>query len=143
MSQHQPRSPAARTPAGFTLIELLIVIVVIGILVSIALPAYNGQVQRTRRATVQSEMAEITQNLERFQTVNRTYAGFTFPGGDTTKNFPEQGTTFYEIEVDDLSRTAYTITATPQNDQTADACGTLTLDQAGTRGSGGDVANCW
>jgi len=43
----------------------------------------------------------------------------------------------------------YTLRAAPQGDQTSDACGTYTLDQAGIRGlaatSASDalIAECW
>ena len=43
---------------GFTIVELLIVIVVIGILVAIAIVAYNGISQRARIAALQGDLAQ-------------------------------------------------------------------------------------
>jgi len=50
---HKVRSPKART-RGFTLIEMVVVISMILILLSIALPMYNQSVIRAREATLRS-----------------------------------------------------------------------------------------
>jgi type IV pilus assembly protein PilE len=45
-----------------------------------------------------------------------------------------------------LTASKYVLKATPRGPQAGDACGTLTLDQTGTRGAdaaGGGVATCW
>ncbi|MEK9871978.1 MAG: prepilin-type N-terminal cleavage/methylation domain-containing protein, partial [Gammaproteobacteria bacterium] len=40
-----------RRSAGFTLVELMVIIVVIGITFSLALPGFQGMIQRNRMAT--------------------------------------------------------------------------------------------
>jgi len=44
---------------GFTLLEVMIVCVIVGILAAIALPAYQDQIRKSRRASVQSHLMDI------------------------------------------------------------------------------------
>jgi prepilin-type N-terminal cleavage/methylation domain-containing protein len=52
---------------GFTLIELMIVVAIIIILVSIAVPVYAKLVQRARRARVISDFRTIRDSLEAYK----------------------------------------------------------------------------
>ncbi len=49
---------------GFTLIEMLIVVALITILASIALPAYNGYVNRGKIKTAQADLVALSLNFE-------------------------------------------------------------------------------
>lgn len=52
--------------AGFTLIELLIVIVVLGILMSMAVPALSGVKNKADTAVAKSDLHNIMQSLEMY-----------------------------------------------------------------------------
>ncbi|NLX89758.1 MAG: prepilin-type N-terminal cleavage/methylation domain-containing protein [Syntrophomonadaceae bacterium] len=41
----------AQDQKGFTLVELMVVVVILGILVTIAVPLYNAQTEKTEKAT--------------------------------------------------------------------------------------------
>ena len=62
-----------RAGAGFTLIELMIVVAVVAILAAIAVPSYQEQVRKSRRAQAKADIVEYVQMAERFFTVNNTF----------------------------------------------------------------------
>lgn len=77
--------------SGFTLIELLIVMVIIGILASIAIQSYQGVKRRSYRAQMQSDLRHLMIAQEQYMGDNGTYApnvtllqpAFVATGGNT------------------------------------------------------------
>ena len=53
-----------RVTSGFTLIELLIVIAIIGILAGVGIPMYNGYVQQSKIASVESNFDEFVKFMK-------------------------------------------------------------------------------
>jgi type IV pilus assembly protein PilE len=59
---------------GFTLIEMMIVVVIIGVLASIAYPAYNRYSTQTRRSDAKIALTQTASSQERFYSDCNTYA---------------------------------------------------------------------
>ena len=72
---------------GFTLIELMIVVVVIGILSAIAMPAYTDYVKRGKAAEATATLADMRIKMEQFFQDNRTYIGGACAPTSTVKYF--------------------------------------------------------
>ncbi len=128
---------------GITLLELMIVVVIVGILASLAYPSYKSQVLKTRRADGKSQLMQTAQALERCYTRSATYVGC------GTVAFPVTSPDgYYSITaVGGVTAAAYTLAAAPLGDQAKDTkCGTLRLTSTGIQGSQGvdnDVNACW
>lgn len=63
----------ART-SGFTLIELLIVVVIIGILASIAIPKFANTKEKAYVASMKSDLRNLVSAQESYLADNQTYA---------------------------------------------------------------------
>ena len=138
------------TQKGFTLIELMIVVAIIGILAAIALPSYQSYVQRTHRADAQSALAQLAQGMEEVYARNYAYTGLAAGGANTgAPSADVRGSNevdFYDITISSAGANTYTLTATPTGTQTDDRCGTLSIDDAGTKEARKDaslVPDCW
>lgn len=135
---------------GFTLIEIMIVVAIIAILASIALPSYQESVRRGNRAEARAAILNLAQLQERNFTDRGTYATV---GSSSTAPWAASsfysGSSYASRKYDLTVATAnsgstFTITATPSNSYADPTCGNLTLASDGTKGSSaGDAATCW
>lgn len=140
MDYRGPSIMGKRTAAGFTLIEVMVVVAIVGILASIALPSYLEHQRKARRAAGAACVSAVAQAMERHYTTALTYT--TAPAVATLDDRCEpEVLTFYNIGRNNLAAKTYTITAAPFGRQNGDTCGTLSLNQAGVKTPG--TAGCW
>ena len=144
MSIQPPGHAMLRKAQGFTLIELMIVVAVVAILASIAVPSYQEQIRKSRRAQAKADMVEYAQMAERYFTVNNTYVGFALP---TAQSPREAGATArYTLALNpESTASTFTIAATAVGTQASDRCGNLGVTNTGLKTKSGSVAlsECW
>ncbi|WP_218762775.1 type IV pilin protein [Vibrio cholerae] len=136
--------PSVCQQQGMTLIELMIAVVIVGVLASIAYPAYTNYVKEGHRKQAMADMAKIQLYLEEKYQNGYTAAGIV-DAQKVCNSFCSVDSDRYKIVVE-TAATSYAITATPQSSkgQNSDKCGgstytSLTLNEKGVT----SPSACW
>jgi type IV pilus assembly protein PilE len=128
-----------RIMVGFTLIELLIVMAVIAILSSFALPSFQHTQLKSQRTLAKLALAKTAHWLERAASMSGNYPS-------AVPDSVWQSTELrYRLQVQSQAQ-SFTVTAIPLGAQAEDACGSLTLGHTGERGvqnAALNAAQCW
>lgn len=135
-------TPAGRSSQGFTLIEMMIVVAMVAILAAIALPAYTDQIKKSRRAEAQAYMLAVAARQQQFLVDTRAYGAGTAASAVLPQ--PANVTTGYgaiAMTVVAGPPPTFTLTATPNSNQSSEKCGTLTINETGTKTAA--VSGCW
>lgn len=133
--------------AGFTLVELMTVIVIVGILAAIAVPAYNSYYMKARRTEGRTMLLQAQQGLERCMTRFGSYNHISCDIANdlTGAGVFSENTNYLVTGVVNVGD--FQLVATPQGNQATQdpVCANFTLDSVGAKGlSGtGELDECW
>jgi type IV pilus assembly protein PilE len=142
-----------RRQFGFTLIELMIVILIIAVLASIAIPTYQSQIRKGRRTEAKSAVLDLAGREERFYAANNVYSSTETDLGYATGAFGTPiGSGYYSVGVNvpAANKNSFTVTATvvgssPQATDTS--CVNFSIDNFGQRkandGGADTTSTCW
>ncbi|MEM8560628.1 MAG: type IV pilin protein [Pseudomonadota bacterium] len=150
MSARLARPVVNRPMGGFTLIEVIIVVVVVGILMAIGLPAYESSMQKNRRSDAKAALMDVANQQEQFMLDQGTYTDdMTQLGYPADPYLSEEE--YYTIDATactggTLTR-CFLLTASPvaSKAQAKDSrCTQFSLDSNGLKDAlGSDRTNCW
>jgi len=128
---------------GVTLIELIVVVTIVALLATIAIPSYRQFMLRSHRAEAKAALLNLAAAQEKFYLQNNTYTDALDdapPAGLGLTATTEKG--YYTIVIDAADTDSFAATATAAGGQADDAdCATFTIDQAGVRTATSD--SCW
>lgn len=131
-----------RASAGFTLVELATACAVVGVLAGVALPSYQGQLQRARRTDA---VAALTR-LQAAQEAMRSQHGLYSADFGALQLAPTSGEGLYTLQLEITGPDSYRARAVARADgqQAADHdCATLLLDVKSGFAEVGPSARCW
>lgn len=134
-----------RQQLGITLIELVIAVAIIGVLAAFAIPAYQEQTTKSRRADGQAFMLDLQARLERHHFDNNGYP-LDLTGLGYASNPTDSPEGHYSVSLAgsscgqdpdgnnvDNTCNAYLLTANPLGGQLASGDGALTLASNGNK----------
>ena len=132
---------------GMTLLELMIVVAIIGILASIALPSFNDSVMKARRADARNSLFDWQLRQAEYFADNLSYASVSTVNGSGADTV-DSGESYYDITVTSSSTTTFQMTAMPKSGTTqasdSDCASYFCINQDGPLHAGSCAPQaCW
>jgi type IV pilus assembly protein PilE len=128
-----------RGKEGVTLLEVMVVVVIVGILAAVAIPAYNNYITRARRSAAFTALETVRAAQEMYRAEKGFYVGINqLPGcssGMAGNN--------YIVTVLDVTATTFTVDATPMPEGRQAGDFIFTVDQDGVKKYNGIKVNSW
>lgn len=120
----------------------MVVVAIIGILGAIAYPNYADHVRKSRRTDGTGKLLEMANRMERCFTLDGKYTGATCPAAGAGIDASDEG--YYTMDLASVPA-SYTLTATPQGQQSGDSadCPNMTLTETGATTPSPDPKKCW
>lgn len=136
-----------RAQGGFTLIELMVVLAILLLLVTIAVPAFTDHIRKSRRADAAAFLSDIVARQQQFLLDRRAYATSITAApaaGGLGLAIPSNVSAHYSLSMVTVNGPppSFTLAATPQGAQASERCGTLTITNAGVKTASG-TGSCW
>jgi type IV pilus assembly protein PilE len=140
---------------GVTLIELIVVMVIIGILASVAIPSYRAYVMRSQRSDAKDALLALATAQEKHYLQCNTYGTGIGAATDCVAGVVQSPgsskNTWYDLAVDAANATSFTVSATAAaggNQFTDTECRTFRVTDRGIRmaqtaGGADNTAECW
>ena len=139
---------------GYTMVELMVVLTVLGVIVTIAIPSYRDHILRSRRMEVKIALFDIADKMLRFYHDNKSFTNdLVLLGYPSDPIITENG--YYSIDVEDNGggggacpiAICFELHAVPLASQTADTeCTEFVLNSRGEKTAedgGGPTTGCW
>jgi type IV pilus assembly protein PilE len=133
-------NPVARAAFGYSLLEIMIVLALVAILLTLAVPAYRDQSVRVYRSIAVTQLMQAAS----CQAQRQASQGYYDTGACQPADSEHYG--FRYLDPGDAQAQTYTLLAEPRGRQLADGCGWLGLDHAGAQQVGHEqagTAKCW
>jgi type IV pilus assembly protein PilE len=132
---------------GFTLLEVMIVTAILAILSALAIASYKHYAFRARRTEARQMLMSIAHGEERWYATYNRYTDDLGKFGYATTAPNASYEMVLTVQGDDAQ--GYVVAALPANNQSGDACGVMTIDNAGTKtparsdSTANANGNCW